>query len=215
MDVTKPENNYDTRFRFKEGERVKLRGDVHPVFYQGYGCVGNEGWVKARRLDNFGYPQIFVQWDSDHWSWNGTPDMWTWEGHFDKVDESMSEEEDRSLAKDLIEFLQTRVREPESTPAPKNELERAQDESRLGDYKKSLAEAMEAASRGEAFAIVTVVRREHEGAPGGILMPLAFVENKTPEAGILVNNQISTMAAQSHEAMALAILQGLIEGKDE
>jgi hypothetical protein len=69
-----------------ENERVKLKSDGQDALYA-FACAGSEGWVRKLDHDKLGYPMIFVEWDKDHWAYNGEPDKWVMEAHFDKIED--------------------------------------------------------------------------------------------------------------------------------
>ena len=99
-------NVQEPQQRFKANARVRLREGVDPGFYNGFSRVGNEGWVRKRKLDKYGYPQVLVEWDKDHWAYNGQPDGWTWEGHFEIAeDANMSETPDKNQRDEALQTL--------------------------------------------------------------------------------------------------------------
>src|SRR3954466_5189582 len=73
-----------------ENERVKLKSDGQDALYA-FACAGSEGWVRNLDHDKLGYPMVYIEWDKDHWAYNGEPDRWAFEAHFDKVDNKMSD----------------------------------------------------------------------------------------------------------------------------
>src|SRR5436190_12058316 len=77
-------------FRLPINSRVKLKDGIDPALYKGYSCTGNEGWIRNRRQE-MGYPQVLIEWDRNHWSYNGAPNCWTWEDHFDLIEGNMAE----------------------------------------------------------------------------------------------------------------------------
>src|SRR5271170_1972050 len=91
-----------TTYRLPIDSRVRLRDGIDPSLYKGFSCTGNEGWVRDHRADEHGYPQVMVEWDHDHWAYNGAPNCWTWENHFDLVEEPMSEQPQNPTLADLL-----------------------------------------------------------------------------------------------------------------
>src|SRR5271165_7482108 len=77
----------DTAYRIPLNSRVSLRDGIDSDLYRGYSCTGNEGWIRNHRTDEHGYFQVLIEWDHDHWAYNGAPNCWTWEDHFDLVEE--------------------------------------------------------------------------------------------------------------------------------
>lgn len=85
-------------FKTLPNQRVRLRDGVDPNFYGGMGMAGNEGWIRRQEHEpQYGFVRVYIEWDKDHWAYNGAPDMWTWEGHFETVkeDEETMTDEDR------------------------------------------------------------------------------------------------------------------------
>jgi hypothetical protein len=70
---------------FRPNQRIRFKDGIHPSFTQGFGRVGNEAVVQQVSSDKFGYPQVYVAWDHDHWSYNGTQDGWYWSNHFEAI----------------------------------------------------------------------------------------------------------------------------------
>jgi hypothetical protein len=70
---------------FQPNERIRLKDGIDPSFTQGFGRVGNEAIVKDVSADKYGYPQVQVAFDHDHWSYNGAQDGWYWANHFEPV----------------------------------------------------------------------------------------------------------------------------------
>ena len=81
--------------RFKINTRVRLREGIDPAFFDGLSRVGNEGWVRRRKRDRYGYPEVLIEWDADHWAYNGQPDCWTMEGQFEAAEENDMKETQR------------------------------------------------------------------------------------------------------------------------
>src|SRR5271169_6004254 len=77
--------------RFKVNTRVRLRDGVDSVFFGGYSRSGNEGWIRKRKRDRYGFPEVLVEWDKDHWNYNGQPDCWSMEGQFEAAKEIIME----------------------------------------------------------------------------------------------------------------------------
>lgn len=74
--------------------------------------VGCRAKVKDKRDDSVGFPHIFIEWDKDDWRYEGMEDGWTFENHFRKVPQRISEVQDNS---DLIirDFIKQQVTDAE------------------------------------------------------------------------------------------------------
>src|SRR4051794_22950181 len=84
---------------YPDDGRVKLKGDRTEVYE--LARAGAEGWVRDRRYDPLdpsgGIRMVFVEWDSDHWGYNQQPNMWTFEDHFEPIEETMSDEKKNDI----------------------------------------------------------------------------------------------------------------------
>src|SRR5256885_1869865 len=80
--------------KIPDGARVRLKDDVNTQMYGEFSRSGNEGWIRKHKEDKYGYQHVWIQWDPDHWAYNGAPNGWTWEDHFEIVEKSMSDRKD-------------------------------------------------------------------------------------------------------------------------
>src|SRR3954462_1476071 len=63
--------------------RVALKPGADEIYTHAF--VGSEGWVRAIKKDADGFEMVNVEWDKDHWRFNGQPDGWTFSDHFDVI----------------------------------------------------------------------------------------------------------------------------------
>jgi hypothetical protein len=110
--------------RFHQGDHIRIREDVDPMFYHGLSTLYNEGKVSRVDTDKFDLPVIYVTWDKTHWSYNGAPDCWTFEDHFDKVDIMPSQEPSKqdqinALLAQAAQLMQESDPVVSETPKPK------------------------------------------------------------------------------------------------
>lgn len=184
---------------FTVNSRVRLK-DVHPSFYEGYGCVGSEGVVKARKLDEFGYAHIYVEWDKNHWAYNGTPDTWTWENHFEKVENMNDDSNDmkRTIAEAMAEVAQKILGGNESEP---EDPDVAPDE----DHERStaLTKAAEILQNGESFMVITVSREPDPSTEHGVLVPQFIRFNGAESSGCMVDLEAMNIAMTTYTEMSL------------
>jgi hypothetical protein len=76
----------ETPFKIPLEKRVRLKGDRADIYPRAYG--GAEAIVKKHSVDPIGgYPMVYVEWDKKHWTYQGERDMWTFEDHFDVVED--------------------------------------------------------------------------------------------------------------------------------
>jgi hypothetical protein len=207
-------------FKFQEQQRVRLRYDRAELYRRAFG--GSEGIVVDRKKDEVGFPMILVKWDKDHWTYNGEEDMWTFEDHFDAVEEITLPEKndhdaDLQLRDALINFLTDWGKD---TPGPVSE-DAAEDDSEDGEhsYGEVVQAAFDSVLDGEAFMVVSVKRSQDpatKNADHFMLVPEVFSFYKTEESGILLETQLSQVAAVTHQDLAgLVLTQIMRERRDD
>src|SRR4051812_27694283 len=85
---------------YSELGRIRLRGDKTGVY--DLARAGAEGWIRARTLDPVGeFPMVYVEWDKDHWAYNGQSDIWTYEDHFERANEEKMSNNNEQIRKAL------------------------------------------------------------------------------------------------------------------
>lgn len=149
---------------FKLNTRVKLRDGVDPGFYNGYSRAGNEAWIRDRKIDNLGYPRVFIEWDKDHWSYNGAPDIWTWEPHFEPVEENMSKSKDDNIMealKDLVSLIRSEEDPKKETKTEEvEEVTSFQEESKA--YAERLEEVLHTLKDSRAYVVIAIPEEDPE-----------------------------------------------------
>lgn len=168
--------------------RVALVDGAESVY--AFALAGTEGWVRDRKKDEDGFEMVKVEWDRDHWRYNGQPDCWTFTDHFKVVGPPEPFDEDgEGESKEL---------EP---PASADQLE---------NYMDTLTQAMDAASEGEGFFVLTVRRVPNPESPGEILyVPQLFSHSTSEAASILLDIQLAECAAQTYEEMVAHLVHRL------
>jgi hypothetical protein len=186
-----------TDFQFTKWDRVRLRDTVDPAFYGHYACVGNEGWITDVRQDgHFGLPEVYIKWDTNHWAYNGAPDRWTFQEHFELVEEEeedMPEEDNEDkLFNEFQKFLKS-----DGKADPKEAVSKALkgDEN---EYAKVVQEVSELLDTCEGFVVIGVARRDHPKAKDGMLVPIALSFAKTTESGLLALASAAQYSAEAH-----------------
>lgn len=206
--------------KFTVGTRVKLRDGVDPSFYNGFSRVGNEGWVRKRKRDKYGYGQIFIEWDKHAWAYNGTEDGWTHEGHFEAVEESkMNEPTSQNNQKELEDtvrgitenFVKTlfgamgaSVEQIEDEPVMEVGLTKTEDDS--NDWENLAAEAAKAIVNAPAYFVIAL---EHLHAPGAppLVIPRVFHAAQESEQALIVQSQIAHILANLQDATISKVLE--------
>lgn len=213
--------------RIKEGDRVRIRNEVDPSLYQGWSTMGNEGIAKAVREDRFGLPEIFIEWDKNHWTYNHAPDGWTFEDHFDVITKEEEKMSDSEQLNDLVAKLLGRdksdeiIEEISATPIPQfdertesslgerlNSLLGQADEANIS-REQMLATVAEYLPDAEAFVLVGVQRKPHPQSEKGVLIPYAIMHADSDESELMAMSQISALAAHAYQELALLTITQL------
>jgi hypothetical protein len=196
-----------TEFRFKPGQRVRLKdqpAEVYPLAY-----VGSEGIVKKCEMDELGHhPMIYIEWDKDHWTYNGEKDMLTFEEHFEPV-EGVESVSDRDLLESLEKFLRD-YREGRS-----EEEEEPTEELLAEDRAEALAAIEDYLQNSEAFLVIGVTRETHPELKKPMLMADIVRFYGTDEAGLLLESQLSQFIANAHGELALKQIQEIVQESED
>lgn len=217
---------YKPHHRFRQGARVRLKDTVDPSIYGDFACVGNEGIVMDVGEDRFGLPEVLVKWDPNHWAYNGIRDCWTFEEHFELVEDSQMDKKDefiKMLAQGLNDLLTDgeetpKVTESKSEHTPdslKNRfLQAAERLNAPPDKDDEFTRAVETATAklagSDAFIIVGVEKHDSSHAPEGIMEPYALGFSKDVQGDLVVTAYMSKVAAQAHQALALQTLAEMV-----
>jgi hypothetical protein len=207
-----------TKPRISDNSRVRLRGLVDPTFYEGMAKTGNEGWVRKHRIDRNGLPEVWVEWDREHWADNMQPNRWTFEEHFDVVEEGSAMAEDNDITpEDMKLFLQFRqmMQGQEKSVAPDPEVIdlEANHQAHFVAQKERATELMNEA---EAFFYIGVSRQvDGESSPRGALVVGTAGDSLSPETDLVLGMQLSAFAARFHDEAALMLIQHLTTDDDD
>jgi hypothetical protein len=175
------------------GARVALKPDFEDVYT--HAVSGSEGFVRDRKVDDDGFPLVLIEWDQEHWRFNGQPDGWTFESHFKLSEKQKPRRKKRAPAsnEDLI------------TSFDDDGLE---EEEKMDEFLDNLGDAMESASEGEGFMIISIRREEVPGDPEKFaLIPEIFTSTITEEANILLDAQISQCASAVYQEMMMKMVE--------
>src|SRR4051812_35148617 len=74
--------------QFPPNALVELKAGPDDLYQNA--TAGSRGYVKQSREDEHGFDMIYVEWDKTDWRYNGQPDGWLFESHFDIVPEDDS-----------------------------------------------------------------------------------------------------------------------------
>jgi hypothetical protein len=164
-----------------------------------YAMAGTEGWVRAHKLDDEGFDLVKIEWDKQHWRYNGQPDGWTYADHFYIVGPPTPPKQEEEEGE---------VQLPEM-PASESELD---------EYVDVLTQAMDAASESEGFIMLAVKRAPNPEKPDEIMfIPQIYQHAVSKEAALLLDMQIAEVAASSYQELVFNMMQAMKsdEGDDE
>lgn len=191
-----------TEFLFEEDTRVRLK-DIDLGFYGELACVGNEGWVRKNDRDKFGLPKVYVEWDKNHWTYNGVPDGWTFQDHFELAEvEKVSDPKIDAFARLMGEFAQrftelnAEKSAPEPQPAPTEPVVTATASD--DEFAQGVASIVREMQGAQAIVVLGVTREDHPNVPKGLLRPFVYKLARTPEAELVTDAQMARVAAESY-----------------
>ncbi len=185
--------------RFAPNTRVRLKDGVDPDFYDGFSRTGNEGWVRKTKHDSYGYPRVFIQWDKDHWAYNGQEDTWTWEGHFEMAQEHDSlEDELMPVVSKFVKELATTLR---GKQPPEESVEETTEEDVLNAWKLRTSEAARALVDSSAFVLICLVEKDDK------IYPFAFQGAQTEELGVIAQSQAAEMSYMFQNSLMVQELE--------
>jgi hypothetical protein len=196
-----------TNYEFGVGDRVKLK-DIPPEFYGGWACVGNEATIKGLRKDQYGLPEVYIEWDKNHWAYNNARDGWTFQEHFDLMEKGMSEDEKRKLRPS---FGRKRNQEAAEKQLP---LEPQSKREQVMSTPTSVEDAKKLIDQAESFVIIAVVKEDDPKVPKGILIPVAYEHAKTPESELVAQMATTQFAAKAHQELAIHAITALGQGDE-
>lgn len=215
--------------QFPVKTRVRLRDGIDPSLYNGFSRVGNEGWIRKRKRDKYGYPQVFIQWDKDHWAYNGQEDGWTWEGHFEAVEEtpvaeaaqptnSNAEEQVRAITENFVKSIFSVLgSEPQAASEEPEPATEEPEEDQEDKWAGLAAETSEAIAQAPAYLTIALDYVEHDGAPP-MVIPRVFHASRTPEYALIVQSQLAHVLSSLQDqtiAGYLELTQQAKESTDE
>jgi hypothetical protein len=208
-----------TEFQFKKGARVRLRDSIDPAIYGHYACSGNEGWIADIRRDpRFGLPEVYIHWDQNHWTYNGVPDRWTFQEHFELADtatatevEQEEPEMSQSQPDDEDEYLRGFREFMNNAGVHRDPIdpygeEHGEDVDTM--YNRAVEEVHEALEECESFVVIGVTRRDHPSGKG-VLVPISMAFSKNPESGLLALSSTAKFGAEAHQKLVIDTINAL------
>lgn len=215
---------------FNKNDRVRIKNYIDPSLYQNLTTIGNEGLIKSYKEDSVGFPMVFIEWDKNHWTYNGAPDGWTYADHFEKVENSMAEQPKSAVEQVVANFAQELVAAFEQDKGAKtnpvedqigalDEIEDIVNGPELNEIEKRRDEALEQIydklSESDAFIVIGVDRFEDETAKHGGLAPFSMRFAVSPDAEIVSEAFLSTLAADAHHKLVVRSLIDFYQDEDD
>jgi hypothetical protein len=184
-------------FQIPVNSKVKLKDTVDGSLYGGLACSGNQGWVRRRRRDDkFGYPQVFMEWDKNHWAFNGLEDCWTYESHFDIVEKSMEKTKEELIQ----EAANTFASSISQLFSGKTEEVGEEIEEPDNDHAAKVRRAFEVVADNDAILIIALQEQE------GVVAPTIIRLAKDPKLEYVLNCQVSYLNAHNFDTLTREIL---------
>ncbi len=178
-----------TKSRFPQHSRVALK-DGADSMYQ-LALPNTEGWVRDHKTDDDGFEMVAIEWDQDHWRYNGEPDGWTFADHFRLI----------GPPDPPLHQLEVPV-EQITDPRPSDD--------EVEGYIDTITDAMDAASESQGFLMVTIRRVVDQDDPSQVAyIPQIFHSALTNEAEALLDVQLMEMVSATYQQMALTLLEKL------
>lgn len=176
--------------------RVALKDGKDQVYV--YALAGTEGWVRGSKQDSDGFELYKIEWDKEHWRYNGQPDGWTFAEHFKVIgppDPRAVEEEDddEEVGEDI---------EMQDDPVSKEE--------ELESYMETLSQAFDAAAEAEGFIVFTIRRVPNPEKPEEVaFVPTMFQHSSSKEASMLLDIQLADVASSNYQEMIFNLMQAI------
>lgn len=177
--------------------RVALKDGADNVYI--FALSGSEGWVRDTKTDDDGYELVLIEWDKDHWRYNGQADGWTFSEHFKVIGPPDPPDQEQELE---VTFEGQPLDTIISDPPPADHQVEA--------YIDTLTEAMDAASESEAFLMIAVRRVPNPEDPSQTMfMPQIYTTATSKEGALLLDIQLAECASTSYEEMVFHLLEQL------
>jgi hypothetical protein len=209
--------------QFPIGTYVRLRDGVDPGLYNGFSRTGNTGWIRKRKRDKYGYPQVYIEFDKDHWSYNGTEDGWTWQGQFEAVEESDMAEEQKnnqdSLEDTVRGITENFVRaifdamnpDEQSKPEPPDVQSELEEDTK---WESLAAETTEAIANAPAYLVIALERVQTPGDALPMIIPRVFRAAQKSEYALIVQSQLAHVLASLQDQTIAGVLELQVPKED-
>jgi hypothetical protein len=203
--------------QFPVGTYVRLRDGVDPGLYNGFSRTGNTGWIRKRKRDKYGYPQVYIEFDKDHWSYNGTEDGWTWQGQFEAVEEKDMAEEHKNNQDSLEDtvrgitenFVQAifGAMNPNEQSKPEPPDVQSEPEEDPNKWETLAAETTESIANAPAYLVIALERVQTPGDAPAMIIPRVFYAAQKSEYALIVQSQLAHVLASLQDTTIAGVLE--------
>lgn len=192
----------------KPGQRVRLK-DGYDALYD-WARVGAEGVVREVNYDSAGWPFALIEWDSDHWTYEGEQDGWQPESHFEPVEEpEMSEDLDPEVVARITAQVLAQLKGEQPRDEDRNVAPEPVDDEQAAKYAAALDYAKSELEDSEAFLVIIVKKMEHDGVQ--MLAPEVVSFSNDQASIVAIEAQIGMLASVSHQRLIEEKLMDLSE----
>jgi hypothetical protein len=183
------------------GSRVALLPGCEAVYEKA--VAGSQGTIVAKKPDEDGFKMVYIEWDQDHWRFNGQDDQWTYEEHFKSIDG-----DGIFAALDDPEAFINRMLEKAK--------DRGGDEDEMEEYIERLDEVVNLLSDSEGFIVLTARRETHPQRPDkSFIVPYVYGAFLNKPIMALLESQMVQLAAVANQEMAMKLLERYQESDDD
>lgn len=175
-------------------QRVRLKLDGQDNLYVA-ACAGSVGWIRKQDHDSLGYPRVFIEWDKNHWSYNGESDGWALDAHFEPAKDVAVPDDNTKFNPQVPADMAAAFA---AFMAQYTGGDIIKDRDAAAIYLETLEGAHEAAKEADAFLLIAV---RHVGDQDGypVYSPTVLYNYKDDGSGLILEAQLSRLAALSHE----------------
>lgn len=215
------------KHRTHKNQRVRLKGEGQDQLYTN-ACAGSEGWVRNTDFDTQGYPMIYIEWDKDHWAYNGESDRWAFEAHYDIIEDNRmadTDKPDKNSDDDFMAFMhkafedykgQSASADPE-IPEPPHNTEVTILDGEHGDgapspeqFESEVDRASALLRQADSFIVIAAIRKDVSGIDVPVMAPVIANSYQSVEGGLLAELQLSRMATYSHEELIVQAIRDTV-----
>lgn len=136
-----------------EGTYVELKDGCDEVYVLAW--AGSRGTITAHDTDEHGFDRVYIEWDKDHWRYNGELDGWTFASHFEPVDPVDTAPKELPKGPDLMEA-------PEDPEAMMMGAPPVWEGEHMETYIDSMMHSFDRAAESDGFVLITMKRGENE-----------------------------------------------------